>query len=162
RVMLGRHGEASLAAMQIAGTTEWSIWSVFAAFEVGTIARVGRHVGARDPARARVAAWISLALAVGIGFVVALATPIVLGVLPVVAPTFAPAAMEAARGYLGVTIAASPVVFIAATSIAVLQAGGDTRTPLAIGVVSNIVHVGLNRVLILGVTGVVPAMGARG
>ena len=48
--MLGRHGEASLAAMQIGGALEWSIWSVFAAFEVGTIARVGRH--AQDPGTA--------------------------------------------------------------------------------------------------------------
>ena len=38
RVMLGRHGESSLAAMQIGGALEWSIWSVFSAFEVGTIA----------------------------------------------------------------------------------------------------------------------------
>src|SRR5207253_997384 len=46
RIMLGAHGEASLAAMQLGGALEWSVWSVFAAFEVGTIARVGRHVGA--------------------------------------------------------------------------------------------------------------------
>jgi len=40
--MLGRHIEASLAAMQLGGAIEWSIWSVFASFEVGTIARQAR------------------------------------------------------------------------------------------------------------------------
>src|ERR1700728_2174544 len=50
---LGPHAESSLAAMQVAGPIEWSLWSVFMAFEVGTIARIGRHVGARDAPRAR-------------------------------------------------------------------------------------------------------------
>jgi MATE family multidrug resistance protein len=148
RIMLGRHGEASLAAMQLGGAIEWSIWSVFAAFEVGTIARVGRHVGAGEPALARRAARISLVAAAGIGTVLAVASPWVLELLPLVANNVSPDAMAEARGYLGVTIAASPVVFVATITIATLQAGGDTRTPLAIGVVANVVHVGLNYVLI--------------
>jgi putative MATE family efflux protein len=161
RVMLGRHGEASLAAMQIGGAFEWSIWSVFAAFEVGTIARVGRHVGARDPGAARGAALLSLGMAAGIGTALALATPLLLSLLPSVSQSVSPAALGEARAYLSMTIAASPLVFVAMTSIAVLQAGGDTRTPLAIGVVANVVHVALNRALILGF-GAIPAMGARG
>ncbi len=160
--MLGWHGAASLAAMQIGGALEWSIWSVFAAFEVGTIARVGRHVGAGDRAGARRAAWLSLAMALAIGTVLAVASPLVLMGLPLVTEGVSDAALSEATGYLGVTIAASPLVFVAATATATLQAGGDTRTPLVIGVVANIVHVGLNRVLILGAFGVVPAMGARG
>ena len=82
RIMLGHHGEASLAAMQIGGVIEWSLWSIFAAFEVGAVARIGRHVGAGDRASARKAAWISLSIALGIGVVVALATPLVLALLP--------------------------------------------------------------------------------
>jgi Na+-driven multidrug efflux pump len=77
RIMLGAHGEASLAAMQLGGALEWSVWSVFAAFEVGTIARVGRHVGAKEPALARRAAILSLGLAAGIGSLLTLATPLV-------------------------------------------------------------------------------------
>lgn len=162
RVMLGRHGEASLAAMQIGGALEWSIWSVFAAFEVGTVARVGRHVGAGDRVRARRAALLSLSIAATIGAIVALATPLVLAALPLVSARVSSAAAAEARAYLGVTIAASPLVFVAATATAALQSGGDTRTPLVIGVVANVVHVALNRVLILGAFGVVPALGARG
>jgi multidrug resistance protein, MATE family len=161
RVMLGKHGDASLAAMQIGGALEWSVWSVFAAFEVGTIARVGRHVGAGDPAAARRAAWLSLAMASALGSALALATPLVLRALPLVAPNVSSDALAEARGYLGMTLAASPLVFVAMTSVATLQAGGDTRTPLAIGVVANVLHIGLNRVLILGFAGI-PALGARG
>lgn len=161
RIMLGRHGDTSLAAMQLGGTVEWSIFSVFAAFEVGTIARVGRHVGANEPEKARLAAWISIALSLAVGSVLALASPLLLQLLPVVAPRVSVAALAEAHGYLSVTVAVSPIVFLAMTTTAALQAGGDTRTPLAIGIVSNIVHVGLNRALILGVAGV-PALGARG
>lgn len=162
RVMLGRHGESSLAAMQIGGALEWSIWSVFSAFEVGTIARVGRHVGAGEPEKARRAALLSLGAALVIGVALALATPLVLDAVPYATKqTVSPAALAEARGYLGMTIVASPLVFVGATSIAILQAGGDTRTPLAIGVVANIVHVALNRVLILGLFGL-PSMGAKG
>lgn len=162
RIMLGRHGEASLAAMQIAGALEWSIWSVFAAFEVGTVARVGRLVGAGDRRGARQVAWISLGISFALGVVLALATPLVLAALPHVATRVSDEALGESRRYLGITIAASPLVFLATSAVATLQASGDTRTPLAIGVVANIVHIALNRVLILGAFGVVPAMGARG
>jgi putative MATE family efflux protein len=155
RIMLGQHGGASLAAMQLGGAIEWSIWSVFAAFEVGTLARVGRHVGARDPNAARRAARISLAMAAAVGTVLGLASPLLLELLPYAAKNVSPAALAEARGYLGVTIAASPLVFVATITVATLQAGGDTRTPLAIGIVANVVHVGVNYVLI-------PRMGARG
>jgi len=163
RIMLGHHGEASLAAMQLGGALEWSIWSIFSAFEVGTIARVGLHVGARSPASARRAAWLSLGMAAGVGTLLAVASPWLLDLLPLAARRASPATLHEARGYLGVTIAASPVVFVAAIGIATLQAGGDTRTPLAIGVVANVVHVGLNRALILGVPALgIAALGARG
>jgi putative MATE family efflux protein len=162
RIMLGRHGEASLAAMQLGGAIEWSIWSVFSAFEIGTIARVGRHVGAKEPGMARRAAWVSLGLAGAIGSALALASPLLLELLPLAAQDASPASLSEARNYLSVTIAASPVVFLAMTAIATLQAGGDTRTPLAIGIATNILHIGMNRVFILGAFGIVPALGARG
>lgn len=155
RIMLGQHGEASLAAMQLGGALEWSVWSVFAAFEVGTIARVGRHVGAREPALARRAALISLALAGSIGSVVTIATPVVLFLLPRIAPNASPASLLEAERYLSVTLAASPVVFVGMTAIATLQAGGDTRTPLAIGIFANLIHIAMNALLI-------PGLGARG
>lgn len=161
RVMLGHHAATSLAAMQIAASLEWSIWSVFGAFEVGTIARVGFHVGARRPERARRAVRISLVVSALSGLVVALASPVVVGVLARAAPAASPEAVGAACDYLSWTLGATPLVFVSMTLIATLQAGGDTRTPLAIGIVANVVHIAMNRVLILGAFGV-PAMGTRG
>jgi putative MATE family efflux protein len=160
RAMLGHHGEASLAGMQIAGPIEWSLWSVFSAFQVGTIARVGRHVGAERPDLAQRAARVSLLFAIVAGVIVALVSPALLAATAL-ATHASPAVLGEARAYLSITLVASPVVFAGATAIATLQAGGDTRTPLAIGLGVNVLHVGMNRVLILGGLGV-PALGARG
>ncbi len=161
RAMLGRHGEASLAAMQIAGPLEWSLWSVFSAFTVGTIARVGLHVGAGERGLARRATWASFAYAVAAGLLVTLAAPFIVGFVGVAVPKASPATVDAARAYLAWTLAGSPLEFLGAAAVAALQASGDTRTPLGIGVAGNVIHVGTNRVLILG-TPWTPAFGAAG
>ncbi len=161
RAMLGQYSETSLAAMQVAGPIEWSVWSVFAAFEVGAIARVGQHVGAGDRVGARRAAWMSLGVAVLTGGALALAAPVLLSLLPWSAKGASVAVLSEARGYLGVTLGASPAVFATMAAIAVLQGSGDTRTPLVVGVVANLLHVAANRILILGAFGL-PALGARG
>jgi putative MATE family efflux protein len=161
RAMLGHHSETSLAAMQVAGPLEWSLWSIFTAFEVGTIARIGRHVGARDAVRARRAALLSVAMGVGAGVAVALLWPLCVPLLGRAFPDASPAAVADARAYLAWTLTASPIVFTSATGIAILSAAGDTRTTLAAGIAANVLHVALNRVLILGALGV-PALGMRG
>ncbi len=161
RVMLGHHSEASLAAMQVAGPVEWSVFSVFLAFEVGTVARVGRLVGAGDRAGARRAALASLGIAIAAGSVVVALSPVVLALLPLASSRASPAVLEESRAYLGVTLLAAPIMYVSAMATATLQASGDTRTPLAIGVVANALHVAMNRVLILGGLGI-PALGMRG
>jgi putative MATE family efflux protein len=161
RIMLGHHSSASLAAMQIGGLLEWSAFALFLSFEVGILARVGFQVGAREFSRARAAAIASLIAAVVFGAVMVLAAPLILATLPLYAPEASMETLAGAREYLSVTLTASPVVFLALGAVAILQAGGDTRTPLAIGAFSNVVHVGLNRWLILGGWGVT-AMGIRG
>jgi MATE family multidrug resistance protein len=161
RAMLGQHGEASLAAMQIAGPLEWSLWSVFSAFTVGTIARVGLHVGAGERALARRAIWASLGYAVGAGLLVTAAAPVILAYLGAAIPDASPGTVYAARSYLAWTLVGSPLEFLGSAAVAALQASGDTKTPLGIGVACNVVHVGTNRVLILG-TPWSPAFGAAG
>jgi len=161
RIMLGHHAKTSLAAMQIAGPLEWSTMSIFLAFEIGTIARVGRLLGAGDKDAARTAAVVSLGMAIAIGTAVALVGRGVIWALPFGFRDASVETLDSARSYLSVTLGASPIVFVAAAATAILQASGDTRTPLAIGVFANIVHVALNRVLILGAFGL-PALGPLG
>ncbi len=161
RVMLGHHSPTSLAAMQLAGPVEWSVLSIFLAFEVGTLARIGRLVGKGNATQARRAAIVSMGLAVGLGLLLAGLAPLVRAAVPRAAPHASALVVRAATDYLEVTLAASPLAFLGAVCIATLQASGDTRTPLFIGSFANAVHIGTNRVLILGAFGV-PALGARG
>lgn len=161
RVMLGQHSAHALAGIQIAGAVEWCVWSVFAACCVGAVARVGHHVGAGKPAEARSVAWLSLSVALVAGVVVAISAPLVVQASTAIARGASRSVLDESSAYLTVILPASPVVFVALAAVAVLQAGGDTRTPLAIGVGANVVHIALNRVFILGALGV-PALGARG
>ncbi len=148
RAILGHVG--SLASMQIAGPLEWSIFSIFLAFEVGTIAHVGRLVGAGEHARARRAALGALGLALVLGSVVAVLSPVLLRLAPILASKASADTVAGGQAYLAVTLAASPAVFLGAGAVAILQASGDTRTPLVIGGVANVVHVVLVAILVLG------------
>ena len=155
RAMLGHHDSSSLAAMQIAGPVEWSVWSIFLAFEVGTVATIGRLVGEKDRAGARSALLVSLAYAALAGTVVALLTPLLLAALPLTASRASEDVLVGARSYLVVTLGASPAIFVSSVATASLQAGGNTRAPLAIAIVVNVLHVAANYLLI-------PVLGMRG
>lgn len=161
RIMLGRHGAVDLAAIQIAANVEWSLFSLMSAFTVGTLARVGMARGAGDEETARKAIQVSLLTALALGLVLAGLLLPLLAFLPKAFPAASPEAIAGASGYLQATMLASPAMLLATTTMAAMQGSGDTRTPFAVGVVTLIAHIGLNRVFILGGLGV-PAMGVRG
>jgi putative MATE family efflux protein len=155
RAMLGHHDATSLAAMQIAGPIEWSVWSIFLAFEVGTIAVIGRLIGEGNRGAAKSALAASLGYAVVAGAIVAMLSPLVLAALPAIATSASADVLANARSYLVVTLCASPVIFVSSVATASLQAAGNTRTPLAIAIASNVLHIGANALLI-------PRFGMRG
>lgn len=161
RALLGHHSSAALGQMQLSGTVEWSAFAIFSGFFAATFARIGRHTGARDRVRAVTATRISVIFGLAFGLALSLLTPVVLSLLPRLAPSASPVLIAGARDYLGMTLLASPFVFVGTAGVSALQAGGDTRTPLLIGLLTNSVHIALNWVLVLGGFGV-PALGSRG
>ena len=70
RLLLGTYSDEALGSMQVSGPVLWSVFSVAGAFAAGTMAVVGRAVGARDPERARAAVMTALRLAVGLGILI--------------------------------------------------------------------------------------------
>ena len=159
RVMLGHHSAAALGAMHVAGTVEWTLVALASSYAVGVLGLVGRATGAgdRDAARKVTTLGLSLAVIVG-GLVAALAATIVLPWLPRFfpgAPSGPGSAMALGQEYLGAALLAAPFYCIGAVGFAALSGSGDTVTPLVIGAVVNVVHVGINLVLI-------PKLGAKG
>ncbi|MBL8685765.1 MAG: MATE family efflux transporter [Myxococcales bacterium] len=162
RAVLGHFDDTAIAAMQTAGPLSWTLFSVFGSFAVGTIATVGRAVGANDRAGAVRAARASVLLALAIGLVVGALGWLFAGAM---VDAFGDAAGREVRdvsvGYLRVLLPAMPAFFLGFAAISSLQAAGDTRTPLAIGVATNVVNLVANWVLVFGHFGFDP-MGAKG
>lgn len=159
RVMLGHHSATALGAMHVAGTVEWTLVSLASAYAVGTLGLVGRAVGAGDRDAARRHTALAVQLAVLIGAVTALIAAVaILPLLPRLfpgAPSGPGTALAGAQEYLSAALYAAPFYCVGAAGFAALSGSGDTVTPLGIGVVVNVVHVGVNWILI-------PRLGARG
>jgi putative MATE family efflux protein len=162
RLMLGHHSEEALAAMQTVGPIAWTIFSVFSAFAVGTVAVVGRAVGARVSREATSAARGSVALALTLGTVVGLVGTALIGpMLDAFGRAGGPAVRAVSADYLRVVLPGMPAFFLGLTFISILQAAGDTRTPLAIGVATNALNIVGNWFLVFGHHGA-PRLGATG
>ena len=161
RAMLGRYSADALASMQISNPVVWSIYSVLAAFGVGTVALVGRAVGARDRPLATAAARASVLFAAAAGFVASLLGWLVLPLILALFPEAGAGVQTAARGYLSVLLPGMPFVLLSIIGGAILQASGDTRTPFLVAALGNVINVAVNAVLIFGAFGA-PRLGATG
>jgi putative MATE family efflux protein len=153
RIMLGRHGAVSLASMQISGSIMWSVFSVFFAAMIGTVAVVARRVGAGELEEARVVARTAVRLAAGIGLLVGLGGSLAAGwIAHAMVPDEpgAAAIAEVATGYMRVGFCAYPAVFIAAAGSLILNGSGDTKTTFWIGTAGNLLNIAANYLLIYG------------
>ncbi|XXT18842.1 MATE family efflux transporter [Sorangium sp. So ce429] len=162
RGMVGRYATTALASMQICGTLTWTIVSIFSATSAGTLAVVARSVGAGDRAGAAAAVRVSLTFALALGAAVALPVLAACGpLLRALFPQAGAAVLDQATAYLEIVLPVLPLAFVEAVAAAALQGVGDTKTPLAVATLGNLVNVAVSAVLIFGHLGL-PALGVRG
>jgi len=159
-LMVGRLGSDAVAAVGVGTQILNSVSVAMTAVGTGTLALVARFVGAGQ----RQNAALVLGQSIVASFFLSLAC-----VIPVVA--FAPSIV----GWFGVApqvhdlgVAFTRIVMLSIPQTAMLfvigsalRAAGDTRTPLWIGTIVNILNVVGNYVLIFGHFGL-PALGVRG
>jgi len=158
--IVGALGAPAVAAVTTGNRIFFILQALLMAVTAGTTALVARAWGAGDPGEAervtRASLWLCMAIAVAMS-AVALAIPERLaGVFRVDAEAVALAAVFI-RWQAPFQIAVA--VFFALG--AALRAAGDTRTPLWIGALGNVVNVVLAYTLVYGAFGL-PALGVAG
>ena len=145
--MVGRLGAAATAAVGATSTINWMVGSTISALGVGFLAFIAREYGAEryENARRAVAQSVLAAIVAGLFFTVATLSlarfiPGWMNADPAIRP-------DAARYF---SIIYTPMLLRAALVIfgTVLRASGDTRTPMKVNVLMNLVNVVLNYLLI--------------
>jgi putative MATE family efflux protein len=126
--------------------------AVFMAMGVGTSSLIAHSVGAGEIDKAKAIAWQSTWISAIFGLAFGLVTlffaePLLrlMGAEPRVL----------ADGVIYFRIVAVPSVFLSLMTVfgSILRAAGDTKTPMKIGVWVNLIHIGLDYVLIFGLGG---------
>ena len=145
--MVGTLGTQATAAVGSTTTVNWLIGSTVSALSVGFLSFIARAYGANDKkAASRASAQAVLTVLVS-GIVFTIATLALSGVIPVWMQVD-PAIRDVASKYFFILYV--PMLPRAATIIfgTVLRAAGDTKSPMKIGILVNVVNIVLNYFLI--------------
>ena len=158
--LVGHLGEDALAGVGLASILFWFPLSGMFAIGIGATAVVARNVGAGNLAKAehtlRAAQLLSIIWGIGIGIVFFGAAAPLMAVMGA-----EPAAKHDGVVYMQAAAFGLPFFSLVFASTACLQGAGDTRSPMLIMVVVNIVNGVLSWVLIDG-PGPFPAYGVQG
>lgn len=151
RMLLGQYSSDAIAAMQIAGPLNWTLYSLLTCYMVGSVATVARATGAKDQEAVQLYTAVSIRLALVIG-ILAMA---LIFLLPLFlsfyeSENLAQSALDGSYDYLSVVLLAYPLFSLGVTSSSIMAATGDTRTPFFVGIITNSVNIVLNYGLIFG------------
>jgi putative MATE family efflux protein len=147
--VVGRLGAAQLGGLGLAVSVLAAVSWIFNFLVFGTTSTVARAVGAGDPGAAgrRVshAAQVALALGVTVGLALFVAAPGLIRLLGAVDELVGPAV-----DYLRIRAIGVPLLLLAMVGHGAFRGVADTRTPLGVVVVANLVNAGLTFGLVFG------------
>ena len=147
--IVGHLGTPELAGVGIAAVVLQTAIGLCVFLAYGTTASVARHLGAGDLRRALAQGVDGVWLAVIIGTVTTVLGIVLTG--PLVA-TFGvgPVVEEHATAYLRIAWLGTVPLLVMLATTGILRGLQDTRTPLVVAVVGNVVNVVLNLLLVYG------------
>lgn len=159
-IMVGRIGPAAIASVGLTSQPMFFAMAIFMALNVGTTAVVARSIGANDMKGAAGAARQSFMLTVLMGLAVSavayFSAPWVLRFMNAEADVLAVGTVYFRIVGLGLFFST-----LAMSAGAVLRGAGDTKTPMKINMLANLVNVTGNYLLIFGHLGF-PRLGVAG
>ena len=146
-IMVGSLGTLATAAVGCTVTVNWLTGSAMSALAVGFLAVISQALGAGNAKKAKTAAAQSVLTALIVGAAFTAATLSLSGLIPRWMQADE-AIRDVASAYFFILYL--PTLFRAAQIIfgTVLRAAGDTKTPMRVSVLVNIVNVSLNFLLI--------------
>ncbi len=145
--MVGRISAQASAAVGVTTTAMWLLNGIFFAAAVGVLAYIARSVGAKEMEQARIGSMQAILLTVILGIAVCVLALSISGILPVWMDADPEIRDDASLYFFIICI---PMLFRASIIIfgSVIRAAGDTRTPMLINALMNILNVVLNFLLI--------------
>ena len=145
--MVGSLGSAATAAVGLTSSTTWLFNGLFNAASVGFSVQVAQHLGAGRNEEARRVAWQALRFVVlfgiamgAIGFCLSFFLPAMLGADPAIRPD--------ASLYFRIMSCAMPFTLCSNMFSAIIRCSGDTRTPMVLNLMINVMNVILNTLFI--------------
>ncbi len=159
-LMVGRLGADAVGAVGLAMQILGAVRAGIAAVGTGTVALVARYIGANDRDNAEHVLKQSVVFGVLVSTVIAI--PVIVFARPLMGLFQVKGEMaEMGTRYLQVVMLSEPFQGIFLMCAAALRGAGDTRTPLWIGGIIDLLAIFLNYVLIFGKLGL-PALGVDG
>ncbi len=158
--MVGRLGPEAVAAVGLSFRPLFFVMSVFLGIGAGTTAMVARFIGADDQPLADRTIHQALLFAAPVAVVLC-------GLLGVFSQSVVefmgaePDVLPMGSIYVRFMSPGLMLSYLGMVATAGLRGAGDTRTPLKVNAVANVLNVSLNYILIFGHLGF-PAMGVRG
>ena len=147
-VMVGRLGTTELAAVGLAGILTWTLFSFFNGLLVSINTFVAQRYGAGDKRGIAIATWQGLYIALGAYLVILLISQFTGPLFALMKPS--PEVQHLGGIYTRIRLYGGITLFISFGVSGFLQGIGDTRTPMRIEVVANLINVILNYLLIFG------------
>jgi putative MATE family efflux protein len=158
--IVGHLGAAALAGVGLGGQVLNLVAALFGAVGVGATALVARSIGAGHPAEANRLARQAMLFAAALGLTTALACFVFAAPLMLL---FGAAPDVVADGAIWLRVAAPSFAFLGVLLVgtATLRGAGDTRTPLVVMVVVNVVNIAVAWTFTRGLFGL-PNLGVAG
>ena len=145
--MVGSLGTLATAAVGATTTVNWMIGSTISAIGIGFLAIISQSLGAKDERTARKAAAQAVTITVLVGLCMTAITTLLSPYVPVWMQVDPEIREKSSRYFL---ILYSAMLFRTASVIlgTVLRSAGDTKTPMRVGILVNLINVALNFLLI--------------